>query len=448
LEACRIVGDGFELVVVKGGLWRARSLGDSLEVSLPLLRLDAIASFAGERIASPLLLPHELRGCGPGIASEVSGIVEAYRRRVVVEQFYDLATRLGPLASEVLVDPLYPPASRLRLLGPGAPCPRGLEALREEYTRHASGVAFREGGLLRLSTPTLRLEFRSIAARIRAALLGARPRPLAPRTPWEGAPCRRPDAVERPWSLVGLPEGSYAGFCGEEPVKLLGRGECVASQGLTSTYICSQGGVRVVVKDYMKMAVKWLPAAVASSVAVRYRLGPRSRLAADYRYLRRLRGVLPTPRILGVCSDIARAAMSREYVEGVPVLESRERQHWELAGEWLARIHEAGYILGDSNPGNFIVDGRGRLWLVDAEQARSFTSRGAAWDVVVFLAYAGALGVAGGLLRGFIEAYSRAWSGSRRILELASSPALWMPISIVPQAVTPRRILREYLASH
>lgn len=448
MESCSVVGDGFRLVVVGSNLWRARAAGEALEVTLPLLRLDALASLAGERAASPLLLPYEFKDCSPSMASEVSGIAAAYRRRVVVEQFYDLATRLGSLASDALVDPLYPAASRLRLLGRGAPCPSGLEALREEYARHAEGLAFREDGLLRLSTPTLRLEFASIAARIRAVLLGARPRPLVPRTPWEGAPCRPPEIVERPWSLIRLPEGSYEGFCEDEPLKLLGRGECRPSQRLTSTYVCSEGDRRFVVKDYMRMALKWIPAAIASSIAIRYRLGPRSRLAAEYRYLRRLRGVLPTPRILGVCSGIARAAMSREYVDGTRVLDSRDPSHWRLAGQGLAQIHQAGYVLGDSNPGNFIADPVGRLWIVDAEQARSFTTRGAAWDIIVFLAYSGALGVDKSLLRSFVEGYSDSWGEARRVLELASSPALWMPLSIIPQTAVAWRVLRGYLAGH
>jgi tRNA A-37 threonylcarbamoyl transferase component Bud32 len=446
LEACRVVGEGFELVVIKSNLWRARTSGGALEVTLPLLRLDALASLAGERAASPLLLPYKLEECSPDMAREVSVIARSYRRRVVVEQFYDLATRLGPLTSEALVDPLYPAASRLRLLGSGAPCPRGLETLRDEYAGHAEGLAFREGGLLKLSAPSLRLEFKSIAARIRAVLLGVRPKPLMPRTPWEGARCEPPEIVERPWSLIRLPEGAYEGFCDDEPLKLLGRGECRPSQGLASTYICSEGERKIVVKDYMKMAVKWLPAAIASSVAIRYRLGPRSRLAAEYRYLRRLREILPTPGIIGVCSGVARAAMSREYVEGTPVLDSRDPEHWSLAGDGLARVHQAGYVLGDSNPGNLVVDPAGRLWLVDAEQARSFTTRGAAWDIIVFLAYSGAFGVDRDLLKAFVEGYSNSWEGARGILELAASPTLWMPLSIVPQAVAARRVLREYLA--
>ncbi len=448
-EGCLVAGEGFQLRVVDSPLWRARLVDGELEVTLPLLRADATASVVGERLAAPLMLPHELRGCPESLASRLAGVVEAYRRRVVVEQLYDLAVRMGPLVSEALVDPFYPLYSRLRLLARIAPCParlRGADELRASYLELSRDVASVESGLLRLRTPSLRLEFKALASRVRATLLSISHRIPVPRTPWEGRECDLDGVFGGVSRLVRMPEGIFAGFCEEEPLSILGEGDCRPLPRFSSAYLCVSGSRRVIVKDYMKMAIKWLPAAIASSVAVRYRLGPRSRLAAEYKYLRLFREVVDTPRIVAVCSDIARAASSREYVEGQPVLASKEPGHWRLAGEVLGRLHEAGYVMGDSNPGNVIVDLQGLPWIVDAEQARRFSLRGAAWDIVVALSYSGLFDAEDSLLLEMLRGYAGSWSGSLKILELASSPALWLPMRTVPKAYSKRRILRDFVS--
>ena len=448
-EGCLVSGEGFQLRVLDSPLWRARLVEEGLEVTLPLLRADAVASVAGEKLAAPLMLPHELRDCPASLASRLAGLAEAYRRRVVVEQLYDLAVRAGPLVSEALVDPLYPLYSRLKLLARVAPCPTGLQGadeLRRLYLELSRGVASVESGLLRLRMPSLRLEFKALASRARATLLSISHRIPVPGTPWEGQECDLEGVFGSISSLVRMPEGVFTGFCEEEPLSVLGEGDCRPLPRFSSAYLCTSGSRRVIVKDYMKMVVKWLPAAIASSVAVRYRLGPRSRLAAEYKYLRLFRDIVDTPRLIAVCSDIARAASSREYVEGEPVLASEKPRHWRLAGETLGRLHEAGYVMGDSNPGNVIVDLRGMPWVVDAEQARRFSLRGAAWDIVVALSYSGLFDAGDRLLLEMLEGYADSWSGSLKILELASSPALWLPMRTVPKAYSKRRILREFVS--
>ena len=88
--------------------------------------------------------------------------------------------------------------------------------------------------------------------------------------------------------------------------------------------------------------------------------------------------------------------------------------------------------MGDSNPGNVIVDPRGLPWVIDAEQARRFSLRGAAWDIVVALSYSGLFGIDDDLLLEMLEGYAGSWYGSLKILELASSPALWIPMGTAP----------------
>lgn len=446
--SCRVVGRGFELRVVDSGLWRARSGDGFLEVSVGLLKADAQASVAGERIAGPLLLPFRLEGCPAGLSETVRAVASVYRSRVVVEQLYDLSVRMGPLASEACIDPIYIPASRARLIT-HMPCYEPSQDEVEELRREYGGLASRVsepcgGGRIRPRLPTLRGEFRAAALRVRSALLRYNAAIPLPKPPWGG--CRAPLLVEGDlWSLIELPEGRFIGSCGEGPVGGLVKGECRPSPRFSSTYICDSGGGRVVVKDYIRMAVKWLPAAVLSGAVIRYRLGPRSRLAAEYRYLRLLRDVVPTPRFLLVCSDIARAAAVREYVEGDPVLDSRDPGRWRLAGRVIGLVHSSGYILGDSNPGNIVVDPAGRPWLIDAEQARPYSDKGAAWDIVVALVYASTFGARREQLEALLEGYSESWEGARRILELASAPVYWLSLGALPQALRAGRVLRSYI---
>ncbi|MEB3851570.1 MAG: phosphotransferase [Desulfurococcales archaeon] len=448
---CTLEVGSYRVEVVRSQLWMASVEGSTLRVSLTLLRLDAQASLAGERVAGPLLFPVRLSdGCGGDVGGEVRSIIEAYRRRVVVEQLYDVYVRMGVLAREALVDPAFPPVSRLWLLRRPHAClaaeaVSGPGDLRGVYAGLASGVARLVDGMLALDPPSVKLEFLAAAARTRAVAASVASRAPLPRLPWEGD-CSLPGWASNPWSLVRLPEGEYRGPC-RDPLELLDGAQCRQGGGrFTSSYVCDTPRGRVVLKDYMKMALKWIPAAAASSVAVRYRLGPRSRLAADYHYLRLLRGVLPTPRFLALCSDVARAGAVREYVEGTPVLDSREHTHWRAAGAALGLVHEAGYALGDPNPGNFIVPpGGGRPWLIDAEQAREYTRRRGAWDLVVATAYASMFNVEQSLILEMLSAYLDSWPGARPTLEAAQSPALWLPLQVVPQAARARRLVRRAL---
>ncbi len=451
-STCLLEVAGYKIEVVDTKLWQASSRGDVLRVSLPLLRLDAIVSLAGERLAAALLLPYKPVECPPSLRARIEEAATTYRRRVVVEQLYDLLVRMGPLASEVLVDPIYPPASRLWLLRTVHSClveaagPQALNNLRHEYASLAASVAKPEGNGLRLDPPTLRTEFRALGVRIRSTLASLQARAPMPRLPWEEGSCQPPGEILDPWDLARLPEGRYKGPC-RDPLELVTGADCRAGGRLSSSYLCTlPSGEKVVVKDYMRMAAKWIPAAAASSIAVRYRLGPRSRLAADYKYLRLLRGVLPTPRFRMVCSDVARAAALREYVDGTPVLDSSDPRLWREAGHALAEIHEAGYALGDPNPGNFVSprDG-GRLWLIDAEQARPYTDRRGAWDLVVALAYAAGFGAPLELVEEMARAYASHSPRAARLAEKALSPALWLPLQAVPQAARARKALRRAL---
>jgi len=199
------------------------------------------------------------------------------------------------------------------------------------------------------------------------------------------------------------------------------------------------------VKEYHRMLVKWIPAAVASARAYRYLLSPRARMANEHRYFRLLRGVVETPRVLVVCADQARAAMARSFVEGDPVLSTRDPSAWEASGEALARVHGAGHVLGDPNPGNFVYRGGG-VAVIDAEQASRYTPVRAAWDLAVYTVYALLFGAPEELVARGLEAYARSAPRAREVAAAASRPGFWAPLApLGPLAVKARRLVASAL---
>ena len=361
-----------------------------LRVGKQWFEADARFSLLGERIAGLLLPSIEYD-------EEVSDLVEAYSLRVMAEQAADLQARIGKLVSQVKVRPSYFPYSRARLLWHDLGClvRSGLEpsTLDTEYRHLASRIGRLEDGLVALAPRKYRevLRVESSKWRIRAAGLLTS---IARRLAGELHLCDVSsvgDPVD-PSPLVATPEGDYFHEC-PRPEEMAshytgGEARCKRTQWTASTLVCEGPSGRVAVKEYTRMLVKWLPASIAGGGIARYLIRPKARLANEYKYLRLLRSVIPTPRILGICGQYFQAMMARSFLEGRPVLGSKEPMDWEASGLALARIHLSGYVLGDANPGNFIATNKGEAGIIDAEQARRFNSRRGAWDLVVYTYYA------------------------------------------------------------
>ena len=447
---CRLgLPGGFEVVVPKGGVPKSRE--DRLVVPAGLLDADARYGVAGEVFAGVLLVPARLE-CPEGLRGRVEGSIAAYRSRVVVEQAYDLYARMGPLAGVASVDPAYFPLSRMNLLwrlhgrvyAEYLEGERALEELRGLYGGYALDLGSPiEEGRVKLRAPRLRESFKSVVIAVRRAFESGLYRVQVAQPPWRGE-VAQPRVVEEPWSLIEPPEGSISLSCTPPPEEL--GGDCRPAGILYSVLLCDVGGRQVAVKDYYRAAIKWVPAGVASRVFnIKYRLTPKARMASEAYYLPRLREYVGTPRVLRLCSDYRQAYMIREYVEGEPLSSSRSVEDWRLVGEALAAIHEGGYALGDPNPGNFLLRG-GRPWLLDAEQARRYTRRAAAWDLVVALVYSRVTGVGDELLKAFVEAYasSRPRNEWGEVKRLALSPLLWLSLGVVAvDLAAVRRAIRD-----
>ena len=84
-------------------------------------------------------------------------------------------------------------------------------------------------------------------------------------------------------------------------------------------------------------------------------------------------------------------------------------------GEEISRVHATGISLGDSKPDNAILDGSGRIWFVDLEQASE--SGTPAWDLAEFLYYCGH--------------YTLRWGRmKRRNMASESNGPRWLPKSL------------------
>jgi tRNA A-37 threonylcarbamoyl transferase component Bud32 len=252
--------------------------------------------------------------------------------------------------------------------------------------------------------------------------------------------CEPLQVLRDPGRLLVLPEGRASLGCDPGSIAYIagvagaaGRGlECSYASPLSSSLICSYGGSRFIVKEYTRMQIKWIPASLASAMMYKYRVSPKSRMAAEYRNLRVLRKVVRTPRIYGVCGTYYSTKMVREYVEGNPVASSSSIDDWRLAGETLALLHDNDIAVGDPNPGNFIVTGEREVALIDVEQAARFDPRKGLWDIIVFTLYSLVMGVDESLVAGAIREYFGSTAKRNAILKEAEKEAVWAAISLLP----------------
>jgi tRNA A-37 threonylcarbamoyl transferase component Bud32 len=436
---CRLLVAGREYEVASGASVK--------KIPVVMLELDAEFGVYGERLAGLLLLDYELDCDDDKLRVRVEEAARTYRRRVTVEQVYDLAVRLGPMISEVEVRPSYVAVSRMSVLSTLHGCRYeeylarrdALARLDEEFSKYVKEVAEPAGtGWYRPKAPRVREAVRVVMAAFRGA--GARLAKAAPTAlaVVDACPPRGLAGIlQEPWRLARIPEGHLITGCrGATRLasRYVGEGvECRALTGIASTVICRGSHGVVVVKEYYRMAFKWIAARAVSTGFIRYRVTPKSRLAAEYKYFRALRGVAGTPRVYGVCVDYNSAMMAREFVEGKPVLESKDPEDWRVAAALLASIHGAGYIVGDPNPGNIVVTGEGEARLIDAEQARRYNPKAAAWDLAVFMTYARMYRVPLDLVEEALREYRKRsgqlWSEVSRIL---ASARLWINLSIAP----------------
>ncbi len=451
-----IRGPRYKIVVANGQnipKWDPRT--NTLIVSRQLLELDVKFSIAGERIAGLLLPLIDYENASLG------DLIRMYRIRIAAEQAAELQSRIGMLSSGAFIRPAYFPISRALLLWRDLGCLVGeglnAEYLDKEYLAISEYIGDLAEGLVRLKPRKYMELVKSISSawRIKATgLVSAIARRISKDIVFcHGSGSDPPD----PSPYLIPPEGRFFYNC-LSPVgiasKFIGPDvTCKKAQWTASTLLCESRRGRVVVKEYTRMLVKWLPASIAGGGIARYLIRPKARMANEYKHLLKLRKILITPRILGFCGQYFKSVLVRSFIDGTPVLGSKDPEMWRLSGLELARIHLAGYVLGDPNPGNFILTREG-MGLIDAEQARRFTPRRGAWDLVVYTFYSLLFDAKEDLVREGVRGYSkymkeRSPETLSEIKKNLKDNKLWGPlkffVNIYPRA---RKILEEAIGEY
>ncbi|MEB3778830.1 MAG: hypothetical protein GSR85_01160 [Desulfurococcales archaeon] len=446
MEKERVVIEAEDYVLeITRGLRNPSVEDDRIKVGDLVLELDVKTSLLGESLASLLLPPIDIDNV-KGDAEWFKSLLDRYRLRVISEQAYDLGARSGRLV-EVLEIPLsYMPLSRMSMFKNLYPCifnkyadESGLTLLEEEYRDTAERIGILFNGRIVIKPARVKdfllsmIKSTTMPLSVSAATLTFKP-------PRKLGECSPRELLREPWKLLKLPEGRFSLTC-KNALELArdvldGSIECSSPSLISSSIKCSSNTGVVVVKEYRRMYIKWIPTYIAGYTKYKYRVSPKSRLAAEYHYLRVLRRITRTPRIYSVCVEYYTGSMVREYIEGTPVLESKDKEDWRLAGETLAEIHNKGITLGDPNPGNFLVTHEDKPAIIDAEQARPATLHGMAWDLGVLAIYSLIMNKDKALVEEAFKGYKSKANRAEETLKLLGKDRFWAQFMLLPHIIS------------
>lgn len=153
---------------------------------------------------------------------------------------------------------------------------------------------------------------------------------------------------------------------------------------LSQVRVKEENGRKVIVKDYLSFnSLKWYLLSFATSGSYPFSSNPNDRFNRELEFMRIDDHDIPHPRIINCDSESK--TMEREYIE-----RKNEMIPPRKIAELLSKIHDYGYVLGDTKLSNFILGQDDRVYIIDAEQAiRSDSPELRAWDVDVVLAFYG-----------------------------------------------------------
>jgi len=146
-------------------------------------------------------------------------------------------------------------------------------------------------------------------------------------------------------------------------------------------------GVKLVFKNYAGEpgVLKWFLVKTANIVArvYPYTLDPATRMKREVEFFEHRNCPIPRPRVFA--KDWVKLTLVREFVEGEHV-DPHNPSDYRVVGEALAKLHSAGFALGDSKLYNFVVAPSGSVYVIDGEQAIETWNKGYMyWDLLVFV---------------------------------------------------------------
>ncbi|MEB2793177.1 MAG: hypothetical protein LRS41_03865 [Caldisphaeraceae archaeon] len=443
-----IEGPGYRVEVVSGFRPPSFKAENEIVVGDSILLADVKTGVLGDYLSGLLIPPVRCNG-------SLKRLEEYYKTRVTVEQGYEIKQRLDGMVNLVKIPIEFIPISRMSLIKNAYPCilnqalqEVGVDGLREEYKKYITYIGKLDGNYVTLMGKAISSSKTKLIGNIgKNVILGLIS--LSSGKQWVGMQkCKPEELILRPYKLLSLPEGEIRMDCGSEDDSYLKEYKCNRPSILSGSQICNDGKRKVVIKEYMYGSLKWFMAGAVSASIYPFRQTPLGRLSNEYRHLLELRKVIPTPRVYAVCPDRYWSKMVREFIEGEVALKSKDPKAWEKIGEALATIHNGGFALGDPNPGNFIITDN-EVYIIDLEQASSYSTKKAAWDIAVFFSYARAFLAGYRLVKRSLEAYSadREKGEWKAIVEYIKGPLLTTLMSAVPNLLIELRLLLRDLGA-
>ncbi len=445
----------------------------ALIVDEGLLQQDARASSLGEFVVGRFLNVYE-----PVRNPELlRGVEIEYKKRVLIEALLELSSDYGDFCRHLLVpfeyflfdklkkrSALYPPALysyvqtyKCRLgaenrafsaegfaVAARSLAPRGFFAVESDGVRIApekmKGDAFTKvQSLFSLTTRGVtQYAVHGYAGRVGLSVFRKEAQSKLRRMREASEPLLE---LERPRTLLRLQEGIVVPdvrHLEKDLARLLGFAEFTSREQLigdpysTTRILTFSGGGRessVVLKNFSDVrSLKWALLGVWAATANKFSMSPLARLEREYDMTRALRSAgAMVPAVLAVSPDVR--LLVKEFVEG-PTLAKVIDDYSKGGGEGLsdvasyarlmARLHAAGFALGDTKASNVIVSPRG-MFLTDLEQA--LKGGDPAWDLAEFIYYTAKLSTREDAMKQVAKAFLAAYGaeGPKGVITKAGS---------------------------
>ncbi len=213
----------------------------------------------------------------------------------------------------------------------------------------------------------------------------------------------------------------------------------------------------LVVKKYQDLrSLKWSGVNILCAFTKKFETHPLSRLAREYSALKDLKKAgIRTPKVYGVVPG--ERILAIEFVEhdtstwevSLKALGGDEESlaHIREYGRAVGRVHETGYAIGDTKPGNALFT-NGEPCIIDLEQAEMGGDQ--SWDVINYLYCTAVASLSRERMRRitgeFVEGYLE--RGSRDTLEKALDLKYqipFVPLTLSPMPVVIRDEIRSRL---